>query len=142
MAVVLVFDALNVTVPLVQVALGLDVAVIFGNWLTVTSAVVIVDVHPVTVLVPVTVYVAFVVGDTVLVFVVTPVGCQLYVSAPVADKVTRLPAQVVALDADTVGNVLTLIVIVSVLLAQLDDSPTIVYVVCVVGVNTMVFVVV
>lgn len=59
-----------------------------------------------------------------------------------AVNTTGVPAQVVVLVVATVGSGLTSIVIVSVLLAQLDVSPTIVYVVCVVGVNTIVFVVV
>ena len=41
--------------PVVQVVFGLAEAVTDGNWFTVTSAVVIVDVQPVNVLVPVTV---------------------------------------------------------------------------------------
>ena len=69
--------AFKVTVPLVQVVFGLAVAVMFGNEFTVTSAVVIVDVQPVNVLVPVTVYVVLLSGDTVVVLVVAPVGCQL-----------------------------------------------------------------
>ena len=72
-----VVAAFKLTVPFVQVVLGLALAVMLGNWLTVISAVVIVDVQPVTVLVPVTVYVVLVVGDTLVVFVVAPVGCQL-----------------------------------------------------------------
>ena len=52
------------------------------------------------------------------------------------------PAHVVAFDAATVGSALTLIVIVSVVVAQPCCSPVIVYVVCAVGVNTIVPVVV
>ena len=59
-----------------------------------------------------------------------------------ADSVVATPAQVVALDVANIGKAFTSIVMVWVVLAQLDDSPTIVYVVCVVGVNTIVFVVV
>ena len=63
-------------------------------------------------------------------------------SAPLAVKVTGLPAQVVALEADTVGKVLTSIVIVSVVLAQPCNSPVMVYVVCAVGLSVNVPVVV
>ena len=62
--------AFKLIVPLVQVVLGLADAVTVGNWFTVTSAVVSVDVQPVKVLVPVTVYVVLPVGDTVVVLVV------------------------------------------------------------------------
>ena len=120
--------AVNVTVPLVHVVFGLALAVTVGWAFTVTSAVVIVDVQPVKVFVPVTVYVVLADGVTVVVFVVDVV-LQLYVSAPVAVKVTGTLAQVVVLDTATVGNVFTAIVIVSVALAQLFDSPIIVYVV-------------
>ena len=45
-------------------------------------------------------------------------------SAPVADSVTAVPAQIVALDADTSGNAFTSIVMVSVVaLIQFVDSP-------------------
>ena len=121
----LVVAAFKLTVPLVQVVFGLAFAVMFGNWLTVTSTVVTVDVQPVTVLVPVTVYVVLVVGDTLVVFVFAVV-LQLYVSAPDADNVTGLPEHVIVFDAATVGSALTLIVIVSVVVAQPDASPTIV----------------
>ncbi len=136
-----VVAAFKLTVPLVQVVFGLAFAVSVGNWLTVTSTVVTVDVQPVKVLVPVTVYVVLVVGDTLVVFVFAVV-LQLYVSAPVADKVTGLPAHVVVLVVTTCGKAFTSIVMVSVVVAQPDASPTIVYVVCAVGVNTMVPVVV
>ena len=141
MADVPVFAAFKLTVPLVQVVFGLAFAVIVGNGFTVTSTVVTVDVHPVKVLVPVTVYVVLVVGDTLVVFVFAVV-LQLYVSAPDADSVVATPAQVVAFDAATVGSALTSIVIVSVVVAQPDASPTIVYVVCAVGLNVIVPVVV
>ena len=77
MAVVPVVVAFKLTVPLVHVVFGLALAVSVGNWFTVTSAVVKVDVQPVSVLVPVTVYVVLLVGFTLSVFVVVPVGCQL-----------------------------------------------------------------
>ena len=47
-------------------------------------------------------------------------------SAPVADSVTAVPAQVVGLDVATCGRALTSIVIVWVVLAQPNDSPLIV----------------
>jgi hypothetical protein len=47
--------AVKLTVPLVQVVFGLAVAVNVGKAFTVTSTVASVDVHPVNVLVPVTV---------------------------------------------------------------------------------------
>ena len=59
MAVVL---AVKFTVPVVHVVFGFELAVTVGNWFTVTSTVVIVDVQPVKVLVPVTVYVVLLVG--------------------------------------------------------------------------------
>ena len=114
----------------------------FGNWFTVTSTVVNVDVQPVNVFVPVTVYVVLFIGDTAVVFVVAPVGCQLYVSAPVANKVTAVPAQVTVLVVRICGKEFTLIVTVSVPLVQLDVAPTIVYVVGVVGLRVNVPVVV
>lgn len=117
--------AVKLTVPLVQVVFGFELAVTLGNWFTTTSTVVAVDVQPVNVLVPVTVYVALAVGDTVVVLPVDVV-LHVYVSAPFVVKVTGLPAQVVAFDADTVGKVFTLIVIVSVVLAQPCDSPVMV----------------
>ena len=133
--------AVNVTVPLVHVILGLALAVTVGKAFTVTSAVVIVDVQPVNVLVPVTVYVVVFIGDT-LVVLVFAVVLQVYVSAPFAVSVTGLPAQVVALDVVTSGNVFTLMVSVSVVVAQPDASPVMVYVVCMVGVSTIVLVVI
>ena len=96
--------AVKFTVPLVQVVFGFELAVTVGNWFTVTSTVVSVDVQPVKVLVPVTVYVVFVLGDTVVVFVVAPVACQLYMSAPLAVKVTGLPEQVTVFVVAIVGN--------------------------------------
>ena len=63
-------------------------------------------------------------------------------SAPVADKVTAVPAQVVALPAATCGSVFTSIVMVWLMLIQPCDSPTAVYVVWAVGLTTAVFVVV
>jgi hypothetical protein len=61
------------------------------------------------------------VGDTVVVFVVELLVLHVYVSAPLADNVTAVPAQVVAFDTASVGNALTSIVIVSVVLAQPCD---------------------
>lgn len=133
--------AVKLTVPLVHVVFGFAVAVTVGKAFTVTSTDVTVEVHPVNVFVPVTVYVLLVVGDTVAVLVVAVV-LHVYVSAPFAVNTTGLPAQVVALDADTVGKVFTSIVMVSVVLAQPCCSPVIVYVVCTVGLNVNVPVVV
>jgi ABC-type microcin C transport system permease subunit YejB len=90
--------AVKFTVPLVQVVFGLADAVTVGKAFTVTSTVVIVELQPVNVFVPVTVYVVLFVGDTVVVLVFAVV-LHVYVSAPLADNTTGLPAQVVALDA-------------------------------------------
>jgi hypothetical protein len=133
--------AVKFTVPLVHVVFGLAVAVTVGKAFTVTSNAVTADVQPVMVFVPVTLYVVFVVGLILMVFVVSVV-LHVYVSAPFAVNVTGLPAHVVALATAMVGSVFTLIVMVSVVLAQPDASPVIVYVVCTLGVNTIVFVVV
>ena len=65
--------AVKLIVPLVQVVFGLALAVTVGNWFTVTSTAITVDVQPVTVFVPVTVYVVLAVGDTVVVLVVAVV---------------------------------------------------------------------
>jgi hypothetical protein len=52
---------------------GLALAVTVGNWFTVTSTVVSVDVQPVRVFVPVTVYVLVFIGLTLVVFVLAVV---------------------------------------------------------------------
>jgi hypothetical protein len=69
--------------------------------------------------------VVLVVGDTVVVFVLSVV-LHVYVSAPFADKVVVTPAQVVALDTATTGKLFTSIVTVSVVLAHPSASPVIV----------------
>ena len=99
-----------------------------GKALTVTSTVVIVELQPVKVFVPVTVYVVLFVGVTVVVLVFAVV-LHVYVSAPFAVNTTGLPAHVTVLVVVICGNVLTSIVIVSVVLAHPCDSPVIVYVV-------------
>ena len=70
MAVVL---AVKLTVPLVHVVFGLAVAVTVGKAFTATSTVVKVELHPVKVFVPVTLYVVLFVGLTVVVFVLAVV---------------------------------------------------------------------
>jgi hypothetical protein len=85
--------------------------------LTVTSTVVIVELQPVKVFVPVTVYVVLFVGATVVVLVFAVV-LHVYVSAPFAVNTTGLPEQVTVFVVVICGNVLTSIVIVSVVLEQ------------------------
>jgi len=67
-----------------------------------------VPVHPAA-LVPVTVYVVVLVGDTVLELPVPRLCDQLYVLAPFAVNVVLCPEHIVAGDAEavTVGNALT-----------------------------------
>ena len=102
--------AFNTAVPPKQI-LGLF-TVTFGLAITVTATVLVLE-QPVTVLVPVTVYIVVTVGDTVILEVVAPV-LQLYVFAPVAERLTGNPEQTVALLTATVGDtaILTLTVLV------------------------------
>ena len=65
--------AVKFTVPLVHVVFGLAVAVTVGKAFTVTSSAVTVDVQPVKVFVPVTLYVVLVVGLVLIVLVVSVV---------------------------------------------------------------------
>lgn len=87
-------------------------------------------VHPLA-LVPVTVYVVVVVGDTVTDEPVKLPGIQLYVEAPLALSVVELPAQIVVLEAVvvTVGVGLTVIVRVDVFVQPFAAVPVTVYVV-------------
>ena len=106
--------AVKLMVPLVQVVFGFELAVTVGNWFTVTSTVVIVDVQPVKVLVPVTVYVVVLVGLTVTVPPVNDPGIHVNEVAPLALKVELDPEQIFVGEAlaVTVGLLFTVIEIV------------------------------
>ena len=101
---------------------------------TVTDAV---AVHP-AVLVPVTVYVVVLVGDTVLELPAPKLCDQLYVLAPLAVNVDDCPLFIVAglAEANTVGNGFTVTLTVAVPVHP-ELVPVTVYVVVLVGVTVL-----
>ena len=102
---------------------------------TVTDAV---AVHP-AVLVPVTVYVVVLVGDTVLELPAPKLCDQLYVLAPLAVNVDDCPLFIVAglAEANTVGNGFTVTLTVAVPVHPAVLVPVTVYVVVPVGVTVL-----
>ena len=82
--------------------LGLAVPEITGNGLTVMVMVAVL-VQPFT-LVPVTVYIVVVSGETITEEPVKDPGCQVYVLAPVQDNVVGVPAQIIEADAEVVNE--------------------------------------
>ena len=112
---------LNETDVLAQTDDALDVAVTVGNVSNIT-VVVAVFVQPAA-LVPVTVYVAVAVGIKLTPLVIPPL--QVYVVAPPPFNVTDVPAQTddaVAVEV-TVGNELTVIVVVAVFVQPAELVP-------------------
>ena len=111
-----------------QIVGALAVAVTVGEGFTVITRVAV-PVQPAVV--PVTVYVVVIAGETVTEVPVNDPGIQLYVVAPLAVIVVELPEQIVVLVAVvvTVGLGVTLTVTVCVLVQPLTAVPVTVYVV-------------
>ena len=139
------FDQLYVLAPLAVsvedcpefIVDGIAEAVTVGNGFTVTLTAAV-PVHPAA-LVPVTVYVVVLVGDTVLELPVPRLCDQLYVLAPFAVNVVLCPEHIVAGDAEavTVGNALTVTLTDAVPVHPAVLVPVTEYVVVALGVTVM-----
>jgi len=125
--------AVNTEVAPLHIAAGLADAVTDGNGFTVTLTVAV-PVHP-AVVVPVTVYVVVLVGDTVLELPVPRLCDQLYVFAPLAVSTEVAPLHIAAglAVAVTDGNGFTVTLTVAVPEHPSDVIPVTVYVVVPVG---------
>jgi hypothetical protein len=119
--------------PPTQIAEFAELAVTVGNGLTVTPTVAVFT-QPLA-LVPVTVYVVLVVGDTVTDEPDRLPGFHTYVEAPLALNEVLPPTQIAEFVelAVTVGDGLTVIVTVEVFTQPLASVPVTVYVVVVIG---------
>jgi len=129
--------AVNVVLCPEHIVAGLADAVTDGNGFTVTLTVAV-PVHPAA-LVPVTVYVVVLVGDTVLELPVPRLCDQLYVLAPFAVNVVLCPEHIVAglAVAATDGNGFTVTLTVAVPVHPAVLVPVTVYVVVPLGVTVL-----
>jgi len=128
--------AVNTEVAPLHIAAGLADAVTDGNGFTVTLTVAV-PVHP-AVVVPVTVYVVVLVGDTVLELPVPRLCDQLYVFAPLAVSTEVAPLHIAAglAVAVTVGVLLT-ITVTDAMAEQVPLVPVTVYVIVDEGVTVL-----
>lgn len=116
-----------------QIVAAVFVAATVGEGFTVINCVAV-PTHPFP-SVPVTVYVVVVAGASVIEVPVKLPGIQVYVDAPFAVMVVKLPSQIVpfVVDAETTGNEFTVTVSVAVFVHPGPVEPVTVYVVVAVG---------